>query len=262
MSGSILTKLDAGVLHISLNNPDKYNALTHDMLIELTELLEGASQNKTTRVVVLRGEGKAFCTGIDLRHIEDMASMTKQQHKKDVKLLSDLLAAVIACPLPVIAIGHGKVFGAGIGLLAAADIAVAFESTTFSFSEVNLGLVPSIISPYVVSRIGLTNARRLFLTGEIFQWWDAKEMNLVNYAGTKMACFEFLNATISNLKSAAPGAQAEIKKMMDVYTGHAKRPADLSSYLIDLAANRRFSEEGHAGVYAFTHKKEPPWREG
>ena len=144
MSGSILTKLDAGVLHISLNNPDKYNALTHDMLIELTELLEDAPQNKTTRVVVLRGEGKAFCTGIDLRHIEDMASMTKQQHKKDVKLLSDLLAAVIACPLPVIAIGHGKVFGAGIGLLAAADIAVAFESTTFSFSEVNLGLVPSL----------------------------------------------------------------------------------------------------------------------
>lgn len=261
MTASLLTRLEAGVLHISLNNPEKYNALTHDMLIDLANLLDNAPKDSSTRVIVLRGEGKAFCTGIDLRHIENTATMTLQQHKKEVKLFSDLLASIITCPLPVIAIAHGKVYGAGIGLLAAADIAVAFESTTFSFSEVSLGLVPSIISPYVISRIGLTNARRFFLTAEIFQWWDAKEMNLVNYAGTKMACFEFLNTTITNLKNSAPGAQAETKKMMDIYAGHAKRPADLTAYLIELAANRRFSEEGQAGVHALRHKKLPPWRE-
>lgn len=260
MSAHIIKRFDAGVLHVSLNNPDKHNALTEDMMRHLTDIFRAVGKVEGARVIVLRGEGKAFCSGVDLRHMEEVANYTKAQHKHDVQLLSDLFEAVVQCPLPVIAIGHGNIFGAGIGLLAAADIAVAFEATSFCFSEVNLGLVPGIISPYVVSRIGLTNARRFFLTGEIFQSHDAKEMELVNYVGAKQACFDFLNSVITSLKKGAPGAQAETKRLMDIYTGHAKRPANLPAYLIELTATRRFSKEGHEGVHAFLSKEEPPWR--
>jgi methylglutaconyl-CoA hydratase len=260
MGSLILKKFDAGVLHISLNNPDKSNAMTQEMIHDLTDIFRAIKKVEGARVIVIRGEGKSFCAGVDLRHIEDIADFSQHEHKKEVKALSDLFEAIVSCPLPVIAIGHGNVFGAGIGLLAAADIAVAFEATSFCFSEVNLGLVPGIISPYVVSRIGLTHARRYFLSGEIFQWWDAKEMNLVNYVGTKMACFEFLNTIITQLKKGAPGAQAETKKLLDIYTGHAKRPSNLPAHLVDLAAKRRFSEEGHEGIHAFLHKREPAWR--
>lgn len=260
MSANIIKRFDAGVLHVSLNNPDKHNALTEDMMRHLTDIFKAVGKVEGARVIVMRGEGKTFCAGVDLRHVEEVAEYTKTQHKHDVKLLSDLFESIVECPLPVIAIGHGNIFGAGIGLLAAADIAVAFDTTSFCFSEVNLGLVPGIISPYVVSRIGLTNARRLFLTGEIFQSWEAKDMDLVNYVGTKQACFDFLNTIITNLKKGAPGAQGETKKLMDIYTGHAKRPANLPQYLIELTANRRFSQEGHDGVHAFLHKVDPPWR--
>lgn len=260
MSALVLKRFDSGVLHINLNNPEKYNALTQDMMRHLTDIFRAVGKVEGARVIVLRGEGKAFCTGVDLRHVEEVANYSKQEHKKDVKLLSDLFESIVQCPLPVIAIGHGNIFGAGIGLLAAADIAVAFEATSFCFSEVNLGLVPGIISPYVVSRIGLTNARRYFLTGEIFLWTEAMQMNLVNYVGSKQMCFDFLNTVITNLKKGAPGAQGETKKLMDIYTGHAKRPANLAAYLVELTAKRRFSDEGHQGVHAFLSKEEPPWR--
>lgn len=260
MSPLILTKFDAGVLHVSLNHPEKANSLTQEMIADLTAIFKGIAKVPETRVVVLRGEGKSFCGGADIKHIEETAGFTKQQHIKDIKPLSDLFASIATCGVPVIAIGQGHISGAGIGLLAAADIAVAFESTTFAFAEVTLGLMPSVITPYVVSRIGLTNARRFFLSGEIFQFWDAKEMGLVTYVGTKMACFEFLNAMITDLKKGAPGAQADVKALLDIYSGHAKWPADLSAHLIDLAARRRMSDEGREGVGAFLYKKTPPWR--
>ncbi len=260
MSAHVIKRFDAGVLHVNLNNPEKHNALTDEMMRHLTDIFRAVGKVEGARVIVLRGEGKAFCSGVDLRHMEEVAEYTKAQHKQDVKLLADLFEAIVECPLPVIAIGHGNIFGAGIGLLAAADIAVAFEATSFCFSEVNLGLVPGIISPYVVTRIGLTNARRYFLTAEIFQSTEARNMGLVNFVGAKQDCFDFLNSIITNLKKGAPGAQAETKKLMDIYTGHARRPVNLPAYLIELTANRRFSKEGHEGVHAFLSKEDPPWR--
>lgn len=256
----VLKKFDSGVLHISLNNPKKYNALTHDMMQELMIIFEKAKNYPDTRVMVLRGEGKSFCSGLDLAHIKDATSQSRAVYKKEIKLLAQLLATVAACPLPVIAIGQGNIFGVGIGLLAAADIAVAFESTTFRFSEVNMGLVPAAISPYIVSRIGATNARRFFLTGEIFHWWDAKEMHLVHYAGTEMACFEFLNSIITHLRKGAPEAQRDIKDLMHIYTGQAKKPVNFPAHLIDLTVTRRFSDEGSEGIEAFLQKREPSWR--
>jgi len=260
MADSILKKFDAGVLHVSLNNTDRNNALTIDMLKELKKIFSAVTNYPETRVIVLRGEGKSFCTGVDLRHLDAATNHNRAQHKSDTKLLSDTLQAIVQCPIPVIGIGHGTIFGVGIGLLAAADIAVAFESTTFCFSEVNLGLVPAIISPYVIARIGHANARRFFLSGEIFQWWDAKEMNLVNYAGTKMACFEFLNSVINHLKKGAPGAQRDTKAMLNTHAKFSKQPVNLINYLIDATVKRRETAESHEGVTAFIERREPDWR--
>lgn len=256
----VLKKFDSGVLHIGLNNPNKFNALTHDMMRELTTIFEKAKNYPDTSVMVLRGEGKSFCSGLDLAHIQDSSPQSRAIYKKEMKLLADLLAAVADCPLPVIAIGQGNIFGVGISLLAAADIAVAFESTKFRFAEVNMGLVPGVITPYIISRMGVTNARRFFLTGEIFHWWDAKEMHLVHYAGTEMACHEFLNSMITHLKKSAPEARRDIKKLMNIFSGHDKKPANLLKYLVDLTATRRFSAEGNEGVEAFLQKREPSWR--
>lgn len=260
MNGLILHRREAGVLHLSLNNVERHNALTDDIMNELTAIFRSIENEKDIRVVTLRGEGKSFCTGIDLHEINGDKPATKQQHKQAVKRFSDLLQAIVKCPLPVIAIGHGNVFGAGIGLLAAADISVAFESTSFCFSEVTLGLIPGIVSPYVIARIGIAHARRLFLTGEVFQWWDAKEMNLVNYVGTKMACYEYLNATIHQLQRGAPVAQADTKGIMNIFAGFSKPKGNLVNTLVDLTAGHRQSAEAKAGIEAFLTKKEPPWR--
>ena len=159
---------EKNIATVSLNRPDVHNAMNEKLMKELTDCFITLSKDKDTRVIVLTGNGKSFCAGADLNWMKSMAKYSKEENIKDSNLLLDLYESIYNCPKPVIGRINGHAFGGGLGLFAVCDIAIAIPNCKFAFSEVKLGIIPAVISTYIVRRIGFSNMRRLFLTGERF----------------------------------------------------------------------------------------------
>jgi methylglutaconyl-CoA hydratase len=260
VSGLVRVSREGGRLLVALNRPEVRNALSSALLAELTEALQTAAADDTIRVVILSGEGKDFCAGADLNDMQKLGSATPDQNREDARRLGAAFRALRDFPRVVVARVHGNVFGGGGGLVAASDIAVVARDARFAFSEVRLGILPAVISPFVVRRIGEGLARRLFLTGERFSGEQAVAFGLGAVAVDPEKLDEAVEDTVEHLLLGSPDAQHRIKELLGVVTSGSLD--DACAATPDFIADARGSEEGQEGLRAFLEKRKPSWHPG
>src|SRR3954454_15470507 len=200
---------------ITLNRPERHNAFDDALIVELTDALRAMEGDDSVRVVVLSGAGKSFSAGADLNWMKRMAGYSKDDNVRDAMGLGALMRTLAFMPKPTIARVHGAAYGGGVGLVACCDIAVALQSATFSLSEVKLGLIPAVISPYVVAAMGSRAARRYFLTGERFDATEAHRIGLVHsVVADETSLDEAIDQIVISLLAGGPVAQSEAKQLI------------------------------------------------
>ncbi len=249
---------DGPVATVLMSRPDVYNALNLTMINELTDFFGGISQDSPIRAVVLAGADRAFSAGADLNWMRSALGNTPDANIEDTLKLADLFETMQSCPRPIVAKIHNFAIGGGVGLVAACDIAVAEEGTKFAFSEARLGIVPAVISRFVVPRIGMTHARELFLTGERFDAEHALRIELINRVAPKGKLDEVVNDRLVQLLQAGPRAQLATKqRLLPRHTNDE----GLRQFTAELTAELRASEEGQEGMIAMLDKLIPSWIE-
>jgi methylglutaconyl-CoA hydratase len=246
------------VAAVTLRRPEARNALNAAVIGELARCFEELAEDESVRVVVLTGEGPSFCAGADIGYMRDTASFSYEENLEDARRLADMYRSVDECPKPVVARVRGAAIGGGAGLVAAADVAVAEEGTRFAFSEVRLGIAPATIAPFVVRKIGYSQARALFLTGERFGANLARELGLVHELVPEDELDAAVERTVTRLLQGGPAAQAAIKEALRQV--EATEPMEALGIMTQLIAELRIGEEGQEGLGAFLEKREPFWR--
>lgn len=244
------------VAAVRLARPEQHNAFNATTVAELTAVMQQLGADGAVRVILLEGSGPSFSAGADLSWMKAVASYGHDENMADALRLADCLAAIRDCPKPVVGQVHGAAMGGGAGLVAACDIAVAAEGTRFAFSEVRLGLIPAVISPFVLERIPVSAARELFLTGEPFDAHRAREIGLVHQVVAAESLEEAVADRITQLLAAGPEAQAAAKHLIAHVRAH---PATAREDTARLIAERRASGEGQEGMTAFLERRRPQW---
>ena len=252
-------ELDGPVARVFLSRPETRNAMDGLMVTELRKTLFDFGTVDRVRVIVLAGRGPAFCAGGDLAWMKAAANFTRDENLRESQALADLFFTVYNSPKPVVARVHGAALGGGAGLVAACDITVAALGTTFGFTEVRLGIVPAVISPYVVGKIGESAARELFLTGEKFEAVRASEIGLIRAAVPPEDLDAAVEGRVKELLQAGPRAIAEAKALIREVA--YRRVEDVQRYTVERLADVRTSAEGQEGMRAFLEKRKPSWSE-
>lgn len=248
------------VRRIALNRPEVHNAFDDVLIAELTAAIDEAGRDENVRAVVLTGEGESFSAGADLNWMRSMAQASEQQNRDDSTRLARLMRRLQFCPKPTIARVNGAAFGGGVGLIACCDIAIGVEGAKFGLTEVKLGLVPAVISPYVIAAIGLRQARRLFLTGEFFDAAAAARIGLLHEAVPREQLDEAVQRVLGFLGKAGPVAQAEAKTLALGMAGLDEAAAErIDEENAALIARLRVSAEGQEGLGAFLGKRAAAW---
>lgn len=252
---------DAAIATVTLNRPALRNAFDDITIIELTGAFRALSDDPQVRVVILAAQGPAFCAGADLGYMQRMANYTEAENRADAMGLATMLNTIYSCAKPVIARVQGDAYAGGMGLVAAADIAVAAEGVQFCLSEARLGLAPATIAPYVIRAIGERAARRYFVSAERFDAAEASRLGLVH----QVCPAEELSATVEAIARAiasnGPQAVVECKRIVREISGRAI-DTDLLFDTAERIARVRGSEEGKAGIASFLGKRSPPWAAG
>jgi methylglutaconyl-CoA hydratase len=243
-----------GILTVTLNRPEVHNAFNDELISEAIDLFQNIG-SRGARAVVLRGTGPNFCAGADLNWMSKMVSYTRDQNIHDSSLLAKMFALMNECPLPLIGSVQGAAIGGGVGLVAVCDVVIAASDAKFGLSEVKLGILPAVISPYVIAKIGTTHARALFLTGERFDAERALRIGLVHRVVDDLDAA--VAETVKQLKTSGPEAVRECKKLIAFVA--ANELAESIPYTIEAIAARRVSEEGQQGMQAFLKKEKAPW---
>lgn len=247
-----------GIATVMLNRPDVYNAFNETQIEELTECFSHLSEDQSVYAVVLTGKGRHFCAGADLNWMQKVASYTREDNIKDSQKLAHMFHTIDTCSKPVVGRINGSAFGGGVGLVAVCDVAVCSEKARFAFSEVNLGIVPAVISTYVLPKIGVSHARALFATGERFSAEKAAEIGLVH----DVCPLEDLDAKtdehLNLLQSSGPQAVKAAKNLIQTWSQLQKD--EFRKYTVELIADLRASQEGKEGIRAFLEKRKPVWR--
>lgn len=256
----VLTDIDArGVARVTLNRPSVHNAFDDALIAELTEIFEGLAKNDKVRAVVLASTGKSFSAGADLNWMKRMAGYSYEENLVDARGLGQMVRTLNDLPKPTIALVQGAAFGGGVGLVAACDIAIAAERAKFALTEVKLGIIPAVISPYVVEAIGPRWARRLFQTAERIDAAKACEIGLIHECVAEDELEAALGRVLADLLANGPEAMAAAK---DLVFAVAHKTAD--GGLVEETARRiavqRATDEGREGISAFLEKREPSWR--
>ena len=256
MSDILLCERDKrGVATLRLNRPEKHNALNAKLIKSLSEQIKKLHEDDTVRAVVLSGEGKSFCSGADLNWMQEAVEFDEAANYDDACSLAELLLALYELNKPTIARINGDTYGGGIGLFACCDITIADESANFAFTEVRLGLIPAIISPYIVLNMGARQTQRLFMTAERFNAQQALAYGLIQQSASTKNLDECVESSINLLLKAGPNALSETKKLL-----HQLTPLTNHEDLARCIARLRVSDEGQAGLRAFLNKTSPPWR--
>jgi len=242
---------------ITLNRAEKHNAFNDAMISTLTHYFEKAAQDSQVRAVVLKAEGKSFSAGADAQWMKKMASYSEQENHADAMKLATMLHTLYSLPKTTIARVQGAAFGGAVGLIACCDIAVAVEGALFSLTEVLLGLLPATISPYVLLRIGPSNARRVMLNAHRFSAEEAVHLGLISKAVSADKLDEAIEKEINELLRCAPEAVSATKRLIAEVRG--KEPADVRSATIEKLANAWESESIKEGIDAFFSKRKPAW---
>jgi methylglutaconyl-CoA hydratase len=259
MTDSLAIERQGPIGLITMNRPERHNAFDDVLIAELTQALRSMEAEDGIRVVVLSGAGKSFSAGADLNWMKRMAGFSREENQRDAMALGALMRTLAHLGKPTVARVHGAAYGGGVGLVACCDIAVASQAATFSLSEVKLGLIPAVVSPYVVSAIGERAARRYFLTAERFDAAEAWRLGLIHDLGsTPDDMDEKIGTIIDAMLACGPVAQREAK---EVIRAVASRPVT-SEGIHDTAeriARIRSSPEGREGVAAFLEKRRASW---
>jgi methylglutaconyl-CoA hydratase len=260
MSHPLLHLRDGPVARLRLNRPDVHNAFDAMLIAALTGALEAVGADPTVRVVIIEGEGVSFSAGADLNWMRGMASASEDENREDSLALARLMRTLNELPKPTIARVHGAAFGGGVGLVACCDIAIGAFGAKFGLTESKLGLLPAVISPYVIEAIGARQARRWFASAEIFDAAQAHRMGLLHEAVDAEDLDATLQRQVELLLKAGPVASAQAKalvRQVSAHTDGARHDADNAA----LIARLRVSEEGQEGLGAFLDKRRPGWCE-
>lgn len=252
-------KQEGAILTVALNRPQTHNAMTPTMIVELRDIFATLPERDDVRVVVLTGNGRSFCAGADLNFMRAASDYTFEDNVKDGEAIFDLMKMIDECPKPVIGRVMGAIIGGGMGLVSACDIVVAAERSTFGLSEARLGILPAVISPYVLTKIGVSHGRQLFLTGERFNAAHAQAINLVHHVVPEDELDDKVAERVHQLLQAAPGAQADAKALIKHVISHQGQES-LREYTANLIARRRASDEGKEGMSSFLEKRKPNWQ--
>jgi methylglutaconyl-CoA hydratase len=261
VSASVLITIVAGVAQITLNRPDKRNALDRATIAALTAELRHCAANTAVRVVQITGAGKVFCAGADLTEMQAQVQASEAANLADAEQLATLLAVLDSLPKPTLARVNGDGYGGALGLLAACDIVVAVESAQFAFTEVRLGIIPAVVSPFVLGKIGESAARRYFLTAETMTAATLKELGLAHEVVPADALDAHCARITDALIKGAPAALAEAKVLVrDVAHGAAASRAAASLEAATRLARLRVQAEAQEGFAAFFSKRKASWR--
>jgi methylglutaconyl-CoA hydratase len=233
------------------------NAFDGLMVTELRKTLFELGTLDGVRVIVLGGRGPSFCAGGDLQWMKATAAFSREENLREAQAMADLFFTVYNSTKPIVARVHGAALGGGSGLVAACDIAVAALGTQFGFTEVRLGILPAVISPYVISKIGESAAREVFLTGERFEAVRAAEMGLIRAAVPPEDLDGAVDNRVQELLQAGPRAVAEAKALIREVAW--RRVEDVQRYTVERISDIRVSSEGQEGMRAFLEKRKPSW---
>jgi methylglutaconyl-CoA hydratase len=249
---------DGPVLYVWLNRPDSRNAFTPSLITQLQQCFTGPACDSAVRVVVLGGEGSVFCAGADIEWMRAAASMTAEQNLVDALALAQMLAALEACPCPVVCRVQRAAIGGALGLMACCDSVICTADSKFAFGEVRLGISPATIAPYVINKIGPGNARDLFLSGELFTAERAFAMGLVHAIVQPDELDEVVDSKVDELLLAGPMATRATKAL--IRSLQAQLSPAMQQQTAELIADLRVSPEGQEGLAAFSQKRVPSWQ--
>ncbi len=259
MFKTIEVDIRENVATIWLNRPEVRNAFSGLMIQELDAAFDSLSYNETVKVIVLRGRGKVFCAGADLNWMKCLNDASFDINLEEGKQMARCFQKLAEIPKPVIAVAHGAALGGGLGLIAAADLAICSKEAVFSFSEVKLGLVPAVISPYVISKIGAAKAKELMLTARKFTGEEAMAMNLVNWSVDEDDINKTLEDLTNQLIENSPMALKRTKDIINRITENVHYPK-MIDFTADIITQARKSEDGQEGMQAFIEKRKPVWK--
>ena len=245
------------VERVTLNRPDVRNAFNEHVIAELQAWANRAQEDKSLRVVVFAGAGKVFSAGADAAWMAKMAGYSHDDNMRDARAGAEMFLAINTIPAIVIGRVHGAALGGGSGLAAVCDIVVAEEGAIFGFTETKLGILPAMISPYVLQKIGASAARDLFLTGRRFDANKAKDIGLVHDVVPAAELDAAVDRFVTEALSASPTAVARSKALIQKVLGQA--PADVMKITADAIATQRVAAEGQEGLQAFLEKRAPSW---
>lgn len=241
---------------VTLNRPDVRNAFNADLIADLTAWAIEAAGTPGIRAAVLGGAGKTFCAGADVNWMAETVTYTRDQNLDDARRMRRMFELLDELPFPLIGRIHGAALGGGAGLAAVCDMVAAADDATFGFTEVKLGILPAVISPFALRKIGMSAARELFLTGARFDAARAKAIGLVHAVVPAADLDAAVARFVAEIRTAAPEAVREAKRLIREVAGRLAPEADITTSAI---AERRVSAEGQDGLRAFLEKRKPSW---
>jgi len=261
MGETVLIETDVqGVAKLTLNRPDKHNALSSEMIAELTEAAGCLGQDPTVRVVVLTGAGASFCAGGDLNWMKTQMTASPAARATEAKKIAMMLQALNTIPKPLIGRVQGNAFGGGVGMASVCDVAIGVTGAKFGLTETRLGLIPATIGPYVVARMGEAHARRVFMSSRLFDADEAVRLGVIAKAVTPDALDAAIAAEVAPYLNCAPGAVAAAKALTR-RLGPTIDDATIAE-TIDALIARWESPEAEEGIAAFFDKRKPQWGKG
>ena len=255
-----LNQHKSGVSYVTMNRPDVHNAFNAQMIEELTTVFKKLNDDKTVQVIVLQANGKSFSAGADINWMKSMAQATESENKTDSEKLASLMRTINFNAKATIAKVQGLALGGGVGLACCCDMVVAEEEARFGLTEAKLGLVPAVISPYVIDAIGTRNARRYFQTAEIFDATQAKILGIVSQVVANEDMDVWLDKQLNLIAETGPNAKEISKKLVMSVVGRTlPQQKKIDQYTTQVIAAVRVSAEGQKGLNAFLNKEKINW---
>lgn len=254
----IIEQSPDGVATVTLNRPDMHNALDEILIRDITRAFDMLGSDSTVRMVILKANGPSFCAGADINWMQRSANYTQEQNLQEAQNLSLMMKTLYEFPRPLVALVQGAAVGGGVGIIACCDVVIVSDAASFRLSEVKLGLVPAVISPYVVRALGLRACRRYFLTAEPFSATEAKNLGLVHEIVPDRMMAAAAAKMIERLSAGGPKAQMACKDLLRRIDS-VQIDDDVITYTTELIAQIRASNEGKEGLSAFLEKRNPNW---
>jgi methylglutaconyl-CoA hydratase len=255
----VITELKGGVLRIVLNRPESHNAFEETMIEGMRQALERAATDRNVRVVLISGAGPSFCAGAHIAWMRDQGSASMEENLRSSERLARLLLVIDRLPKPVVARIHGAVMGGGVGLASACDVVVAASNARIALTEVRLGMVAAVISPYIVRKLGPARARELILTGRRFTGEEAVRFGLACRAVDPSLLDAAVEGVVSDLLRGGPQAIARAKEILREIERGYRTGDELARWTASEMADVRAGDEARAGLTAFIEKVPPPW---